>query len=89
MIVPVIPGRESVLIKLHEGHPGASRIKSLARSLVWWSGMDRAIENMVKQCVDCQQSQPQWRSQGRAWPGTCRPIRSVARLILITSHVLH
>ena len=52
------PGRESVLIELHGGHPGTSRMKSLARGLVWWPGMDQEIENMVKQCSDCQQSRP-------------------------------
>ena len=52
------PGQESVLIELHGGHPGTSRMKSLARGLVWWPGMDQEIENMVKQCSDCQQSRP-------------------------------
>jgi len=34
----VIPpqGRESVLTELHSGHPGISKMKSLARGLVWW-----------------------------------------------------
>ena len=57
VVVPP-PGRESVLIELHGGHPGTSRMKSLARGLVWWPGMDQEIENMVKQCSDCQQSRP-------------------------------
>ena len=52
------PDRESVLIELHGGHPGTSRMKSLARGLVWWPGMDLEIENMVKRCLDCQQSRP-------------------------------
>ena len=30
----------------------------LAKSLVWWPGMDMEIESMVKCCHDCQQSQP-------------------------------
>ena len=56
----VIPpqARKGVLIELHGGHPGASRMKSLARSLVWWPGMDMEIESMVKRCHDCQQCQP-------------------------------
>ena len=33
VVVPA-PGRESVLIELHGGHPGTSRMKSFARSLV-------------------------------------------------------
>lgn len=56
----VVPskGREHVLSELHSGHPGISRMKSLARGLVWWPGIDREIEQMVKDCTRCQQSQP-------------------------------
>ena len=56
MVPPL--GQESVLIELHGGHPGTSRMKLLARGLVWWPGMDQEIENMVKQCSDCQLSKP-------------------------------
>ncbi len=52
------PGREHLLIELHGGHPGASRMKSLARSLLWWPEMDQEIEEMVQHCTDCQQSRP-------------------------------
>ena len=48
--------REKVLQELHEGHPGASRMKSLARSFVWWPGMDKDIEDRVKACEPCQRS---------------------------------
>ena len=51
-------GRENVLTELHSGHPGVSRMKSLACGLVWWPGMDGEIEKMVKQCTSCQQNQP-------------------------------
>ena len=53
VIVPV-KGRKVVLQDLHEGHPGASRMKSLARSYFWWPGMDRNIEDIVKGCSPCQ-----------------------------------
>jgi len=56
VVVPP-PGRESLLIELHGGHPGVSRMKSLARSLMWWPGIDKEIEDMVKHCTECQQSQ--------------------------------
>lgn len=52
----VIPpqGRANVMELLHEGHPGNSRMKSLARSYVWWPGIDRDLEDKVKSCDLCQ-----------------------------------
>ena len=57
VVVPP-PGRELVLVDLHGGHPGVSRMKALARSLVWWPGMDLEIEQMVRLCHECQQERP-------------------------------
>ena len=51
------PGRERILEELHEGHPGISRMKSLARSFVWWPGLDKSLELKVKTCNACQRSQ--------------------------------
>ena len=52
----VIPqaGRATVLEELHQGHPGVCRMKSLARGVVWWPGMDKDIENMIQDCHQCQ-----------------------------------
>ena len=49
-------GREKVLELLHEAHPGMERMKQLARSYVWWPGIDSAIEEKVKSCYACQSS---------------------------------
>ncbi|XP_052129081.1 uncharacterized protein K02A2.6-like [Frankliniella occidentalis] len=43
-----------VLDLLHETHPGGSRMKSPARSYVWWPNMDEQIEDLVKDCGVCQ-----------------------------------
>ena len=42
---------------LHEGHPGISRMKGIARSVVWWAGLSQNIEEVVKDCTQCQQHQ--------------------------------
>ena len=31
-----------------------SRLKSVARSYIWWPGLDKAIEEVVKSCISCQ-----------------------------------
>ncbi|XP_055614238.1 uncharacterized protein K02A2.6-like [Uranotaenia lowii] len=46
--------RARVLDELHSTHFGISRIKSLARSYCWWQGIDRDIEDLVKDCASCQ-----------------------------------
>ena len=55
----VVPkqGREMVLQELHEGHPGMTRMKSLARMYVWWPGIDKEIEECVRTCQECQLNQ--------------------------------
>ena len=35
------------------GHSGASRMKELARSYVWWPNMDKDLENLANSCQDC------------------------------------
>ena len=52
----VVPskGRSQVVKMLHEAHPGIVRMKRLARSYVWWPGMDGELEECVKRCTECQ-----------------------------------
>ena len=48
--------RQEVMEELHKDHPGVVRMKSLARSHVWWPDIDKAIEECVKACQACQSS---------------------------------
>ena len=51
-IPPKLQG--SVLKELHNMHPGMTCTKRLARSYVWWPGIDSHIEELVKGCQSCQ-----------------------------------
>ena len=56
VVVPT-PARPLVIEELHTSHPGIVRMKGLARSYVWWPGMDADLETKVKGCITCQQHQ--------------------------------
>ncbi|XP_053698952.1 uncharacterized protein K02A2.6-like [Sabethes cyaneus] len=45
--------RRRVLDELHIGHFGVSRMKSLARSYCWWESIDKDIEDLSRDCVEC------------------------------------
>ena len=50
--------QSQVLKTLHANHPGITRMKAIARSYFWWSGLDKAIEEVGKSCHSCQANQP-------------------------------
>ncbi|KFD67385.1 hypothetical protein M514_20421 [Trichuris suis] len=51
----VVPERlqGTVTTQLHSDHPGIVRMKALARSVVYWPGLDRQIEDIVRGCAAC------------------------------------
>ncbi|KAL2081888.1 hypothetical protein ACEWY4_021706 [Coilia grayii] len=55
----IIPSklRPRLLSELHTGHPGVVKMKAVARSYMWWPGIDSQIEQVSKTCQSCQLSQ--------------------------------
>ena len=47
--------RTRILEELHRSHPGITRMKALARSYLWWPGLDKDLEKCVKECSSCQE----------------------------------
>ena len=56
VIVP-LAGRQQVLDLLHDCHPGITKMKLLARQVVWWPGIDNDLTNKVQSCEACQLNQ--------------------------------
>ena len=61
VLIP-LPLRTYYLDKIHQGHQGVTKCQLLARSCVYWPGIDNDIGNTVRACSECQRhqaSQPQ------------------------------
>ena len=67
--------RSEVLQQFHANHPGISSMKQLTRALIWYPGLDKDAEEMVRSCSTCQdnQSKPsqnntvEWPKPERRW----------------------
>ena len=51
IILPTL--RPPILRVLHEDHPGIASMKAMARSHVWWPGIDSDIEDTVREFQQC------------------------------------
>ena len=56
VIIPML-GRPEVLDLLHDGHPGITKMKNIARQVVWWPSIDKDLANKVQWCETCQLNQ--------------------------------
>lgn len=54
IIIPFNHTRK-VLEQIHEGHMGITRCRARAKSAVYWPGINKEIEEMVKNCMSCLQ----------------------------------
>ena len=57
----VIPStmRKNILDQLHLSHQGITKTQALARDCVYWPDISKHIEDLVKECAQCQKHQPQ------------------------------
>ena len=54
-MIPTV-GKKEVMDMFHEGHPGASRMKSLACTHARWPGMDSNLVRHFGDCDPCQRN---------------------------------
>lgn len=52
MVVP-LSLRSNIVKIYHEGHPGATKMKSKLRQRFWYPYMDKDVEKLVAECVSC------------------------------------
>ena len=78
MVVVNIKKKE-VLNLLHSDiHTGIVRMKTLARSVVWWIGIDNDIEDLVAQCSVCQMTRnSRMDNTISKWPDVQIPLQRV------------
>lgn len=70
--------RKSVLEWLHDTHIGVVQMKALARTYVWWPGIDIDIENWCKCCRPCQSmGSKKNESELSSWPKTSVPFQRI------------
>ena len=52
----VIPKKyqAQLLEELHSEYQGVSRMKAIARSYLWWPGLDKELEECARNCHECQ-----------------------------------
>jgi hypothetical protein len=73
VVVPTVLIKD-VLKELHAGHQGASHMKALARSYVWWPCIDAQLETEVAMCEVCQRHAKAPPSTAiRPWPWPVQP----------------
>ncbi|UYV71900.1 hypothetical protein LAZ67_9000991, partial [Cordylochernes scorpioides] len=68
---------ERVLQLLHESHAGTNKMKMMARSSIWWPGMDSSIEIITKNCRTCLSNESLPPQRTESWPKYAGPWRRV------------
>ncbi|KAL0879410.1 hypothetical protein ABMA27_003165 [Loxostege sticticalis] len=89
--------RKKVITELHDPHMGIVKTKALARSYVWWPGIDEAVEAECRACSVCAAVADAPPAHApRSWPWPSRPwsrlhmdflgpIRGLTYLVIVDS----
>jgi hypothetical protein len=68
--------RPQILRELHQAHPGIGKMRALARSFVWWPGLDKELETAAKACQRCRENQADPpKAPVQSWPLPSSPWR--------------
>ena len=54
------PLQAETLIAIHKGHQGITKCRERAKRSVWWPGLSKEVEAMVKNCSTCCKTQTQY-----------------------------
>ena len=80
--------RKQVLELFHVSHPGVVAMKALARSLIWYPGMDSDISSLVLNCKVCQATRAKPANTNTSWPEPSRPWSRIhADRFFVDNHV--
>ncbi|XP_024875334.1 uncharacterized protein LOC112456811 [Temnothorax curvispinosus] len=80
--------RETILKELHTAHLGIVKIKGLARSFVFWPGIDSDIEGEAKTCSECAKNAhkpPKYRRHHWEYPKSPTELQSPSYQTMVRS----
>ncbi|XP_055623399.1 uncharacterized protein K02A2.6-like [Toxorhynchites rutilus septentrionalis] len=70
--------RKRIIRQLHRGHTGMDRMKSLARSYIYWPNVDDDVAQFVRQCRACAEAaKSPTKATLESWPISVRPWQRV------------
>jgi hypothetical protein len=69
--------RREAFAKVHDTHSGAAASHSLLRQSCWWPGMQRDVEQFVRQCAGCNRLRPRLQRSRDTWPASTFPFQRI------------
>ncbi|CAH2207977.1 jg821, partial [Pararge aegeria aegeria] len=65
--------RQQVLQVLHKSHTGIVQTKAVARSYVWWPGLNEDVESLIGSCTKCLENRHMPPKTSHEWITPARP----------------